>query len=382
MRIILAPDSFKGSLTAAEACRAMAEGVLRAIPTAETIAVPMADGGEGTTEALVSATGGQMRRVWVCGPLPDGPKILAEIGLLGDGVTAVVEMARASGLTLVPSGRRNPLYTTTYGTGEMIAAAVATGIERLIVGIGGSATTDGGAGAAQALGVRFFRANGSEICRAMTGSLLAEVADIDLAGLELGLTGCRVEVACDVDNPLLGPRGAATVYGPQKGASTANVRRLEANLSHFFDIIEAAVGRSVRDVAGAGAAGGLGAGLLAFLKAELKPGVDIVLDACDFSAKVASADLVFTGEGRIDSQTVMGKTISGVARVAAAGGVPVIALAGRIDDEGGTVKMLALESAHSITPPGMPVDEAMANAYHLLAEATERVLRERMENLN
>ncbi len=373
MRVVLAPDAFKGCLSAAEACNAMREGVLRACPTAGVTAVPAADGGEGTTEALVAATGGHMLPVLATGPMGTGQSVTGQVGLLGDGTAAALEMACVSGLPLVPADRRNPCHTTTYGTGQLIAAALASGAEKLIVGIGGSATTDGGAGMAQALGAKFFGADDEEITQPLTGARLADVARIDLSGLDPRLAACRIEVACDVTNPLLGPDGAAGVYGPQKGASPADVARLEANLGHFIDIVEAHIGRTVRDVPGAGAAGGLGAGLMAFLNANLRPGVDIVLAAAGLADRLAGADLVLTGEGQIDAQTAHGKTISGVARLAWAAGVPVVALVGRIRQSLGSLAPLHLAGIHAIAPAEMPLDEAMRNARGLLAAAAERV---------
>ncbi len=374
MKIILAPDSFKGSLTAAEACAAMAEGIGRIDADIETLAVPMADGGEGTTDALVTATGGRMIDVAATGPL--GEPMTGRFGLLGDGATAVVEMAGVSGLPLVAPDRRNPLHTTTYGTGELMAAALAAGATHLIVGIGGSATTDLGAGMAQAMGVRFFDADGVEMTEPMTGRRLADVEGVDLSRLHPGVAGCRIDVACDVDNPLLGPRGAAAVYGPQKGASADDVVTLEANLAHTATIMEKAIGRSVRDTPGAGAAGGLGAGLLGFCDAALMSGVDIVLAAADLAGRVSGADLVITGEGKIDATTANGKTISGVVRVASAAGVPVIAFAGRVENAEEAAS-LHLQSVHAIAPADMPTEQAMADAYRLLADATERVIGER-----
>ena len=376
MKIVVAPDSLKGSLTAAEACKAISEGVLRACPDAEIVSVPMADGGEGTTEALVSATGGRLLSVAVIGPLPDAGTVTAQFGLLGDAATAVVEMARASGLPLVPPERRNPLHTTTYGTGELIAAAMDADVNKLIVGIGGSATTDCGAGMAQALGAMFFDTAGTRITHPLTGGALVEVAGMDLSEMHPGIVGCRVELACDVDNPLLGASGAAEVYGPQKGASPADVRRLEKSLTHFIGLVEDHVGRVVRDIPGAGDAGGLGAGLLAFLDAEPKGGVDTVLAASDLAGKVVGADLVLTAEGRIDAQTARGKTISGVARVARSAGAAVIALAGRLGDGVEALAPLGMEAIHAIAPEAMPLEEAMANARTLLADAAERVMRQ------
>ena len=376
MKMVLAPDSFKGSLTAEQACKAMEEGALRVFSAAEIVAVPMADGGEGTTEALVAATVGQMRTIVGTGPLPEGEKIAGKFGLLGDGKTAVVEMAQLSGLPLVPVEDRNPLYTTTYGTGEMIAVALAEQVTGLIVGVGGSATNDCGAGMAQALGVKFFDSDERELADPMTGRSIGRVARVDLSDLHPGVARCRIDVACDVDNPLLGPRGAAAVYAPQKGAGPADIRQLEENLVRFIDVVEARIGRRVRDEPGAGAAGGIAAGLMAFLGGRLRPGVDIVLGACGLAGKLVGADLVLTGEGRIDAQTANGKTVSGVARVARAAGVPVIALAGGVGEGIEALQPLGLRAIRTLAPASMPVTQAMARGRELLTDATERVVRE------
>ncbi|NLF31617.1 MAG: glycerate kinase [Planctomycetes bacterium] len=372
MKIILAPDSFKGSLTAAEACRAMAEGVARACPAATVVSIPMADGGEGTADALAAATGGRMIETPALGPL--GEPRTGRFALLGDGRTAVVEMAAVSGLPLVPPAKRNPLHTTTYGTGSLMAAAMGAGADHLIVGIGGSATTDLGAGMAQALGVRFLDAASHPLVEPMTGARLADVAAVDLSGLDPRLAACRIEVACDVDNPLLGPRGAAAVYGPQKGASPADIAVLEANLAHVIGLIERRIGRTIRDLPGAGAAGGLGAGLVGFCGASLTGGIDLVLAASRFAERLAGADLVLTGEGRLDATTARGKTISGILRLARPAGIPVIALAGAVVDHD-ALGPLGLAGAHAIAPADMPLEQAMAEGRRLLAETAERILR-------
>ncbi|MEB3265157.1 MAG: glycerate kinase [Cyanobacteriota bacterium] len=375
MRIVLAPDSFKGSLAAAAVCEALAVGVRRVCPAAEVRAVPLADGGEGTAAALVAAAGGHWQRLPVCGPLPaERPLVEAAIGWLGPG-RAVLEMASASGLPLVSPARRDPRLTTSYGTGQLIAAALDGGAQELIVAIGGSATNDLGAGMAQALGVRWLDGAGQEMVEPLVGGQLGQVAAVDLSGLHPGLARCRLRVACDVDNPLLGPLGATAVYGPQKGATPAMVAELEAGLSQLIDRLEAASGRRVRDRPGAGAAGGLGAMLLALGEAQLAPGIELVLAASGFREAVAAADLVLTGEGRIDAQTASGKTISGVARAAAAAGVPVVVIAGGI---GPGIEGLYDQGVSGVVPllPGpMGLEEAMARAPELLADAAERVLR-------
>ena len=376
MKIVLAPDSFKGSLNAKEVCEALRTGVTRVMPEAEIVAVPMADGGEGTTEALIAATGGRRLSVDATGPLPaDRPRVTGVIGLLNGGRTAVLEMASVSGLPLVPEDQRNPLRTTSYGTGELIRAALETGARHVIVGVGGSATCDLGAGMAQALGIKFLRADGGEILEPMTGALLAEVARVDRSGLHPAVEKSRIEVACDVDNPLLGPLGCAAVYGPQKGATPEVVAVLEKNLEHAVTVVEAATARQVRDEKGAGAAGGLAAGLLAFLGAELRPGIDLVLQASELGSKVRGADLLLTGEGRIDDQTAMGKTISGVARVAREAGVPVVAIVGAIGDGVENLYPLGVTSMFSLAPGPISLKEAMRDGGRLIANTAERVTR-------
>ena len=376
MKIVLAPDSFKGSMTAMEVCEAFREGISRVLPSAEVISLPMADGGEGTAEALVAATGGDLRWVEATGPLPsDRQKVPGQIGLINEGRTAVLDMASVSGLPLVPDTKRNPLHTTSYGTGELLSAALAMGARHLILGIGGSATNDLGAGMAQALGIRFLRADGSEIREPITGGLLAELASIDLSQLHPAVNSSRIEVACDVDNPLMGPRGCTALFGPQKGATPEIVGKLEANLAKAIELIEKAVGREVRHQPGAGAAGGLGAGLLAFLGAELRPGIRILLDASGFAEKVDGADLVLTGEGRIDHQTACGKTISGVASVSQRYGVPVVAIVGSIGLGADNLYHLGVTSMFSLVPGPVSLNEAMGQGKLMLADTTERVLR-------
>ncbi len=378
MKIVLAPDSFKGSMTAMEVCSVLRKGASRVVPDAEFVVVPMADGGEGTTKALVAATGGKLRSVAATGPLPsDCPMVKGQIGLIRDGRIAVIEMACVSGLPLVPEAKRNPLHTTTYGTGELIRAAFERGARHLIVGIGGSATNDLGTGMAQALGVKFFRADGREITEPMTGALLAKVARIDLSGLHPAVNESHIEVACDVNNPLLGRDGCAAVYAPQKGATPKIVEKLESNAHWAIEVIEKATRRKVRKVRGAGAAGGLGAGLLAFLGpgVKLRRGIDIVLEASRFAEKVRGADLVLTGEGRIDHQTARGKVVSGVARKSQEAGVPVVAIVGSIGKGVKNLYPLGVTSMFTLVPGPVSLDEAMKNGKPMIADTAERVLR-------
>ncbi|MCT0200441.1 glycerate kinase [Synechococcus sp. CS-1325] len=376
MKIVLAPDSFKGSMTALEVCDGFREGVRRVRPDAELVALPMADGGEGTTEALVAACGGERISVAATGPLPDQRRpVDGLIGLIHGGSTAVIEMACVSGLPLIPVASRNPLHTTSYGTGQLIGAALDRGARRLIVGIGGSATNDLGVGMAQALGIRFFRADGREMLEPITAEGLAEVARIDPAGLHPAVAQSHILVACDVDNPLLGPDGCSAVYGAQKGADAVIVGRLEALLGQAIDLIEPTFGRRVRHQPGAGAAGGLGAGLIAFLGAELRPGIDLVMEACGFTEAIRGAQLVLTGEGRIDQQTLHGKTIRGVLQRSQRQGVPVVAIVGSIGAGAELLYGMGLTSIVSLVPGPVSLQQAMDQGREMVADTAERVMR-------
>lgn len=371
MRIVVAPDSFKESLPARAVCEAIAEGIARGWRGAEVVSVPMADGGEGTVAALVAATGGRLHTARATDPL--GRPIAAAFGILGDGATAVIEMAAASGLELVAPAERNPLVTTTYGTGELIRAALDRKVRRIIVGIGGSATVDGGVGAAAALGATFLNAAGEPIGRG--GGALAHLEHISLANLDRRVERVKIEVACDVENPLVGPTGAARVYGPQKGATPEMVEQLEANLAHLATVIERNLGLAVAMAPGAGAAGGLGAGLMTFLGATLRPGVDLVMDAVGLEKIVAGADLVVTGEGRVDRQSLHGKTIIGVARAAQRHGVPVVALAGALGEGWQGVLEAGICACFCLADRPMTQSESMARTAELLTEAGEQLAR-------
>lgn len=373
MKIVIAPDSFKEALDAKDVCEAIARGVRRVRPDADLDLIPMADGGEGTVDALVTATNGTFRHTTVTNPL--GDPVNAKWGILGDG-TAVIEMAAASGLALFAANLRDPTRTTTFGTGELIAAALDASARRILIGIGGSATNDGGTGAAQALGVTFRDSEGSRISAHLTGGDLKNIRSIDLGTRDVRLESIPVEVACDVDNPLCGPRGAAAIYSPQKGATPEQVQQLDANLAHLADVIERDLGRNVRDFSGAGAAGGLGAGLVTFCDAAIRPGVQLVMDAVAFTRRIENADLIITGEGRIDRQSMMGKVIDGVGRAGKAAGVPVIALAGLIGD-GAEGTLDVLESYHCINPPTLPIDEALTHTAQYLEKTTDTILRNR-----
>jgi glycerate 2-kinase len=369
MKIVIAPDSFKESLSSLEAANAIERGFKSVFPNAVYSKVPMADGGEGTVQSLIDATNGLMKEQVVTGPL--GEPVNAFFGLTGDGKTAVIEMAAASGLHLVPTNKRNPLVTSTRGTGELIAAALDLGVKHIIIGIGGSATNDGGAGMVQALGGRLLDESGNDI--GPGGGALSKIATIDLTDLDARLKNVQMEVACDVDNPLTGPRGASAIFGPQKGATPEMVEVLDQNLSHFANVAERELGKSFRNIAGAGAAGGLGAGLLAFLNADLKRGVDIILEAVNFEDVVKDADIVITGEGRIDSQTIYGKTPIGVAKAAKKYDVPVIGLAGSLSQDCDVVYEHGIDALFSIVPGVIPLSEAFEHAAHYMERTARNI---------
>lgn len=371
MHIVVAPDSYKGSVSALEVANAMARGIQKILPTAAVSRVPIADGGEGTVEALVAATGGQLKNNEVTGPR--GERVLASWGVLGDGRTAVIEMAAASGLPLLPPEQRDPLVATTLGTGELIRAALDAGLRRIIVGIGGSATNDGGAGMARALGAHFLDAQGNELAEG--GAALARLAKIDLGGFDRRLQETELIVACDVDNPLCGTRGASAVFGPQKGATPELVAQLDAALARFAECARRATGRDVANVAGAGAAGGLGAGLMFFTPAKLRPGVEIVLEAVGFSGIVKNADFVLTGEGRTDFQTAYGKAPVGVAKVAKQFGVPVFCLSGGLGNGADDVLAQGIDAVMSICPRPMTLEECMNEGPVLIEAAAARLCR-------
>lgn len=369
MKIVIAPDSFKESMTSLEAARSIEKGFKAVLSDAEYVNIPVADGGEGTVQALVDATGGDIVHQTVTGPL--GKPVKAAYGLLGDGKTAVIEMAEASGLHLVPPGQRNPLLTTTRGTGELILDAAEKGVSTIIIGLGGSATNDGGAGMAAALGAKFLNRDGEEIENG--GGALAEIAKIDVSGLNPKLKHVQFEAACDVDNPLTGPRGASAVFGPQKGANSEMTALLDQNLKHYAAAVKAELGCEIDSIPGAGAAGGLGAGLCAFLNAELKSGVDIVLDTLSFSERIKGADLVITGEGKIDGQTVSGKTPAGVAKRARSENIPVIAFAGSLGEGCELVYDIGISALFSIVPGISSLENALADGSSNLTRCARNV---------
>ncbi|GEA52732.1 glycerate kinase [Vibrio inusitatus NBRC 102082] len=358
MKIIIAPDSYKESLSAMGVAQAIEDGFKQVMPDAEYIKLPMADGGEGTVQSLVDATSGTITQHPVVGPL--GDIVEGFYGMLGDSKTAIIEMAAASGLDLVAPEMRNPLKTTTYGTGELIKAVLDKGVEHIIIGIGGSATNDGGLGMAQALGIRMLDAKGHEL--GFGGGELSKLATIDLNNLDSRLKDVRLEVACDVDNPLCGPKGASQVFGPQKGATPEMVEQLDANLAHYANIIKEQLGADVINLPGAGAAGGLGAALVGLLNAELRPGINIVMDAVNLDDVIAGADLVITGEGRIDSQTIHGKTPIGVARTAKKHNLPVIGIAGCLAADCSVVHAHGIDAVFSVVNRSVDLPTALAEA--------------------
>jgi glycerate 2-kinase len=371
MRIVIAPQSLKGSLTAAETGQAIAQGIRRVYPEADIEIVPIADGGEGTAQALVDATGGQIITQQVTGPL--GEAVQAFFGLLGDGQTAVIEMASCAGLPLVPANRRDPRITTTYGVGELIRAALDAQCRHFIIGIGGSATNDGGTGMAQALGATLTTESGEPIARG--GAALATLAHISTSTMDSRLRECTFQVASDVTNPLCGPTGASAIYGPQKGATPEIVQELDAALAHYARIIVQDLHISVDQIPGAGAAGGLGAGLIAFLGATLKPGAQIVLEAVQLEEKIRTADLVISAEGKLDEQTAYGKSVGAVAALAKRYHLPVLALAGGLGEQYRAVYDLGVD-AIAVLPDGpMSLAYAMEHAVALTSDATERTLK-------
>ena len=356
VNILIAIDSFKGSLTSAEAGEAAAAGIRRAIPDAETEVVPLADGGEGTVDALVQATGGELIRTRVTGPL--GEPVDAAYGILGDGITAVIEIAEACGLLLISETKRNPLKATSYGVGELILDAASRGARSLIVGLGGSATNDAGVGMLQALGCRFLDEMGEEVPRG--GAALGAIRSIEVSGLPPAIKHLDIQVACDVNNPLYGEQGAAYIYGPQKGATPEMVKELDGGLRNFAEVVKAELGTDIQEIPGAGAAGGLGAAFVGFLNAELRSGIELILDTIGLEEKVQQADYVITGEGRMDAQSSMGKAAMGVAGLAQKHGKPVIALAGSVSEEAAELNQLGVTAYFSVLKEVIPLEEAMA----------------------
>lgn len=378
MKIVIAPDSFKESLSALEVANAIEQGFKQVFPNIEYCKVPMADGGEGTVQAMVDATGGQIVECQVTGPL--GEPVEAFYGILGQADansrrTAVIEMAAASGLHLVSTTQRNPLLTTSYGVGELIADALNNGIKHIILGLGGSATNDAGAGMIQALGAKLTDVNGHNI--ALGGAALATLHNIDLELLHPYISECIIEVACDVDNPLCGPRGASAIFGPQKGATHLMVEQLDQALAHFANVINRQASPHIKlgceHQAGAGAAGGMGFGVMALLAATLKPGVDIVTETVQLAQHCQDADLVITGEGRLDAQTVFGKTPMGVLNVAKRYNVPVIGIAGCLGDGAEAILQQGMKAIFPIIPSLQPLEQVLTEAQTNLTHTAQNI---------
>ena len=379
MKIVIAPDSFKESLSALDVANAIEQGFKQIFADAEYVKVPVADGGEGTVQSMVDATAGEIIALDVMGPL--GQKVNAHYGILGPmspssqqsghAQTAVIEMASASGLHHVPRDQRNPLVTTSYGTGELICDALNRGIRHIILGLGGSATNDGGAGMAQALGIHLLNAEGQAL--AVGGAALIELAKLDVSQAHPLLAECRIDVACDVDNPLCGERGASAIFGPQKGATPEMVRTLDGALSHYADIIAQSGFAEKRHTAGAGAAGGMGLGVMTFLGAQLKPGIEIVMDTVKLDEILIGADLVITGEGRIDGQTIFGKTPMGVLKRAQTLDIPIIGIAGCLGDNANAILDAGMAAIFPIIPSLGTLDDVLANAHSNLVNTARNI---------
>lgn len=376
MKIIVAPDSFKGSISAEQAARAMAEGILAAAPNSEVIELPSADGGEGTMVNLVAATNGRVVTHQVSGPL--GKPVAASYGVLGNGETCVIEIAEASGLTLLAQTERDPERASTEGTGELIRHALDAGFREFIIGLGGSATNDGGTGILRALGMRFLNASGEELPPG--AGALNELHAIDAGSFDPRIQACRFVIASDVDNPLVGPNGASHIFGPQKGATDSMAEALDQKLSHYADIVERQAGISLHDHPGAGAAGGAGGAFLAFFPAVMKRGIDVVLEASGFLQNVASSDLIFTGEGKSDRQTLSGKTAFGIAQKAAAHHKPVILLSGAIDPESRKDLERFFNEVHSVSGGAVTEKQSMDNAYVHLRRRAADILKTYLDN--
>ena len=370
MKIIIASDSFKGSLSSIEVCKAASEGIKTVAPDCEVVMLPIADGGEGTLEAMTFATGGSIITAQCSNPV--GDLISSHYSISGDGKTAVIEMAKASGLYLIPKEKRNPYFTTTYGVGELIIHGLDKGCRNFIVGIGGSATNDGGVGMLQALGFRFLDCHGQELERGGRG--LSKLHKIDISMKDKRLDECTFKIACDVDNTLCGPKGASHVFGPQKGATPEMASELDDILAHYAQTIERDLGKSVLEIKGGGAAGGLGTAFVAFLDAVLVSGVELILDSLNFSQELQGVDLVITGEGQMDEQTQYGKVPMGVSRRAKEENIPVVAIVGSISGDLTALYRVGLTAAFSVVNKPMTLDDAMDNAYDLVKQAVENVV--------
>ena len=371
MKVVVAPQAYKGSLTAIKVAQAMSEGVSNIFPNAEIELCPVADGGDGTLETLVDISGGKIHKCSVVNPI--GNIIDAEWGAMGDGSTAVIEMARSSGLALLDLSERNPLNASSYGLGELIIDALNKGFRNFIVGIGGSATNDAGGGMAEAIGVKLLDRNNIPIEQG--GVNLINLDKIDMSNIDKRISESNFQVACDVTNPLTGPEGASEVYGPQKGATRKMINTLDKALDNFGSVVVKSINKNVADIPGSGAAGGLGAGMIAFTNATLKPGIDIILDAVNLNAKIKTADLVITGEGGMDFQTVYDKAPIGVAKMAKQYGIPTIGISGMLGKDYQIVHQHGIDAAVSIVTGPMSLSEATEKSYKLVSDSVEECLR-------
>jgi glycerate kinase len=371
MKVVVAPQAYKGSLTAIKVAQAMSEGVSNILPNAEIELCPVADGGDGTLETLVDISGGKIHKCSVVNPI--GNIIDAEWGAMGDGSTAVIEMARSSGLALLDLSERNPLNASSYGLGELIIDALNKGFRNFIVGIGGSATNDAGGGMAQAIGVKLLDRNNIPVEQG--GINLINLDKIDMSNIDKRISESNFQVACDVTNPLTGPEGASEVYGPQKGATRKMINTLDKALDNFGRVVVKSINKNVADIPGSGAAGGLGAGMIAFTNATLKPGIDIILDAVNLNAKIKTADLVITGEGGMDFQTVYDKAPIGVAKMAKQYGIPTIGISGMLGKDYQIVHQHGIDAAVSIVTGPMSLSEATEKSYKLVSDSVEECLR-------
>ena len=371
MKIVIAPDSFKGSLSARELTSSIADGIRRVYPDAEIVEMPLADGGEGTMENMVYSSGGTAYTREVRGPL--GRSVKAAYGVLGDNRTCVIEMAQASGLPLLKEEERNPLITSSYGTGELIRYGLDEGFRHFIIGLGGSATNDAGAGMLRALGVKFIDVQGEILPEG--GEALAKLALFDETQLDSRLKDSTIIVASDVTNPLCGPTGASAVFGPQKGATAEMVETLDRALLHFAEVVARQKQKDILNCPGSGAAGGMGGALMAFLDAEMRPGIEIVMEAIRFEESIRDADLVITGEGKLDTQTLSGKVIAGVSMVTGRHSVPTIALCGGRELEGYQLEQMGVMAAFSIIPHPCSLQEAMLRTGEWAASQTEQIMR-------
>ncbi len=371
MKILVAPDSFKESLSAIQVAEAISKGVLKIIPNAEIIKTPISDGGEGLLDALVNDKNGKIITVKVYDPLYRS--IAAEYGILNEGTTAVIEMAKASGLELLKEQEKNPDITTSYGTGQLILDALDRGCQKIIIGIGGSATNDGGMGMVKALGGKFINKEGVELTEG--GGALGELSSIDLTNFDKRISNCKIVVACDVTNKLTGENGASFVYGAQKGGSKEQLEFLDKNLEHYAAIIRNHLGIEIENINGAGAGGGMGAGLIAFLNAELKSGINLILETLEIKKYIKNIDLIITGEGKIDKQTLQGKTILGIAALAKEYHVPVIAITGKIGDNIDEIYKLGITSIFSIVNKPMKLEEAINDVEYLIQSCIETIIR-------